>query len=124
MSKIKLLPMMRTIYDCADEDRFAILKVMESMGKIKYSKIHEIVAPETANSTLRYYIRKLVRVGAIHKDSNQMFSLTKRGKFIIATLEEYKTKYIVEEPEMVCSNDKDLNHQFIQMCKKCGYIKK
>lgn len=126
---VKLNRFLKTVIVCSEEKRYAILKVIETLGKTNYTILMNIIIPNMPqkhrSSDFAFHMRKLRKYGVVIKDpQTRGFVITQTGKEVLKMLSKYQEKYVTEDESQICKNDDEENHDFIKICRKCGLIQK
>ena len=109
----------------SQKDRYAILKILQTLGQVTYVNLRKMVIKSTRIDPRFNYHLKVLR----DNDLVTMYQITKtysvsnKGKMVLEIIDKYSEKFIAEDKSDICKNDNNQNHDYIELCIKCGHIK-
>lgn len=109
---------------CSRDKYDQILRIIKSLGSAKYGVLGDICAGKDKRALFAHRLRKLKALGVVGNNNiGKLYSLTEKGLLILKTLDDFKTHYISEDQEQICEHGKDLTHEYVIICKRCGEVK-
>jgi hypothetical protein len=118
---------MKVIQACTSDQGYAIVKALKVNKEFRYNDLCRYLG-YASRQKYSYHIRRLKNFKVIIKKQNRtskIYVLTKLGIEAVDLIEKYLLeKFNHEEPNILCLNTDDGNHKFIQICRRCSYIKK
>lgn len=118
---------LKMVRDVCFQESNAILKVLKRFKRLTFMELMGYTGRERSESgQLSYHLRKLKDGGFIKHDHLTHYEITKRGLTILKMVDFLvQEKFVTENQEEICQNSTgSYEHEFVQICKHCAYIKK
>jgi len=77
-----------------------------------------------AGNRMAYHIRVLRSARLITTNCDGTYSISAKGLHLLEILKHSQEKFLTEDQESICSNQKENMHDFITICRNCGVLGK
>lgn len=118
---------MRMILSTSQSDtRISILQILQHSPGMSYSVLANILTSVSyktlAGNRMAYHIRVLRNANLIITNCDGTYSISAKGSHLLEILKQSQEKFLTDNQDAICNNQKENIHDFITICRNCGVV--